>query len=141
VTINYRNKVEVQVKGRRLRSAPTHLDWVVTVDGADLVIGAGTFTIGKTEYVLAEQQEYTIVNRAEVAEVSAFLAVEKATDTTVVIVDEFVHDGADIALQWGRGGPYLFLTKIYTAVVPAGSTGWDAVTVDVRNRIAEGAER
>jgi hypothetical protein len=103
--------------------------------GMKMTVKAGSFTLDGEEKSLAEDEEYTVGQRAEDTTVAAFLVEDTSDGSYHVLVDEFIHDGIDEKYVFARGGQYKLIERIYDMEVPGGTTTLDDIDVRLKTTV------
>jgi len=108
----------------------------VTQTAADeLTVAAGEFKCSETDYELLSPAVFALTPQSDDQIITAYLAIEVSSGNVVVLVDEHIQDGVDMAYQ---GGPdYTLLCRIFVLHVPASATDLSSSTLSIRHHAAE----
>ena len=96
----------------------------VTVIGDTIMVSSGSVTFDNVQYVLQEDETYTVTPRQVVTNVSAYLVLDITKEPFMlrVFVDESLEDGVDVPYTFESEGDYQLLSFLYVIKVPAQAT-------------------
>lgn len=121
----------IEIVKQRGRAAVNIIETTVQASGLVLTVDAGVFTLGGSQYTLSDQSEHTVTPDAtDETEVSGWL-VQKISDSSIeVLVDETVHDGIDLPINFVAVG-YTPLHQLFRVRVAANETNLSNTTINV----------
>lgn len=100
-----------------------------TISGLSLTTEAGSFRVNGVDLEFAEEQVFTVTPSPYRQEIQGFLVLDKRLNQPVLLVDEWVADGADQPYSFAKNGPYKLLARLYTLKVPAAATDLSNATL------------
>ncbi len=118
------------------------MDFLVTLSGDTITVGAGAMKFNGVEWVLLEDEVFAVINRSEVTEIVAYIVIDSGVSPSElrVFVDDVVQDGIDVRHKFERAGRYELVAYLYRVTIPGGTTDVSALDYHRWRIIAPPAE-